>query len=66
MTLQDRYIIVFNGEIYNYVELKEELKGKGYVFSHQVRYRSFTRGVRLLPGSMFVQTGWHVCFCHLG
>lgn len=28
----DRYVITFNGEIYNYVELKEELKQKGYSF----------------------------------
>lgn len=25
--------IVFNGEIYNYLDLKQELKGKGYVFN---------------------------------
>lgn len=28
-----RYVIVFNGEIYNYKELKEELLLKGYLFS---------------------------------
>jgi asparagine synthase (glutamine-hydrolysing) len=29
---QERYVIVFNGEIYNYVQLKSELISKGYLF----------------------------------
>ncbi|HMG83949.1 MAG TPA: asparagine synthase (glutamine-hydrolyzing), partial [Ferruginibacter sp.] len=29
----DKYTIVYNGEIYNYIELKEHLHKKGYVFT---------------------------------
>lgn len=29
---KDRYILTYNGEIYNYIELREELKEKGYEF----------------------------------
>jgi asparagine synthase (glutamine-hydrolysing) len=32
MHFRDRYSIIFNGEIYNYIELKESLIQKGYIF----------------------------------
>jgi asparagine synthase (glutamine-hydrolysing) len=35
MHYKNRYTIIYNGEIYNYVELKELLSKKGYVFKTQ-------------------------------
>ncbi|MDQ3844082.1 MAG: asparagine synthetase B, partial [Bacteroidota bacterium] len=32
MHIGNRYVIVFNGEIYNYIELREDLLKKGYCF----------------------------------
>ncbi|KZZ64843.1 hypothetical protein A3765_00975 [Oleiphilus sp. HI0130] len=32
MSYAQRYVITFNGEIYNYLELKEELQAQGYSF----------------------------------
>jgi asparagine synthase (glutamine-hydrolysing) len=33
MSYLNRYWIIFNGEIYNYIELKNELESKGYYFN---------------------------------
>ncbi|WP_390451891.1 asparagine synthetase B family protein, partial [Chryseobacterium sp. Alg-005] len=32
MQYDEKYVITFNGEIYNYIEVRESLKQKGYVF----------------------------------
>lgn len=33
MVLQQRYVITFNGEIYNHIELRQELEAMGYSFA---------------------------------
>jgi asparagine synthase (glutamine-hydrolysing) len=33
--MQGKYWITFNGEVYNYIELKEQLQGKGYTFNSE-------------------------------
>ena len=30
--MDNRYVLIFNGEIYNYIELKDELKKRGFLF----------------------------------
>ena len=35
MSYMDRYFITYNGEIFNYIEIKEELKKLGYFFKSQ-------------------------------
>jgi len=33
MKYQNRYVMVYNGEIYNYLELRQQLKEQGYIFT---------------------------------
>ena len=35
LSTDGKIVIVFNGEIYNYIELKQELLNKGYIFKTQ-------------------------------
>lgn len=35
MEYADRYLVTFNGEIYNFIEIRDELKIKGYEFSSE-------------------------------
>ena len=43
-----RYVATYNGEIYNFVELRDELQSYGRMFRGQIRHGSSPRGGRTL------------------
>ncbi len=51
--LSKRYTIVFNGEIYNYQELRQHLKQKGYIFTSQSDTEVLLHGL-MAEGSDFL------------
>ena len=62
----NRYVISYNGEIYNFPEIKEQLKKKGYTFHSnsdtEVILAAYDAYGEAVP-SFF---RWHVCICNLG
>ncbi len=49
-TADGRYVIVYNGEIYNYRELRAELEARGVQFPHALRHRSDPAAARAARG----------------
>ena len=58
--------IVFNGEIYNFRELRHELEAAGVEFQSSFRHRSDSGRLPGLGRGVPVAPGRHVCFCALG
>ncbi len=48
----DRYVFIFNGEIYNFIELRSELEASGQVFSTNTDTEVFLKGL-ISEGSSF-------------
>lgn len=41
----NRYVFVFNGEIYNFIELRKQLESKGHIFKTQTDTEVFLKGL---------------------
>ena len=52
LSKDDRYVLVFNGEIYNFIELRLELESKGQVFHTKSDTEVFLKGL-ILEGPSF-------------
>jgi asparagine synthase (glutamine-hydrolysing) len=48
----DRYVFVFNGEIYNFIELRNQLENTGQIFKTQTDTEVFLKGL-ILEGPEF-------------
>ena len=46
--IKDGLVMVYNGELYNYKELRQELAGRGVRFVTELRHRGRARGLALL------------------
>jgi len=58
--------IVFNGEIYNFIELRDELMKLGHEFLSKNRYGGDPASLRRMGGRLRQKIQRHVGFCHLG
>ena len=58
-------VIVFNGEIYNFMELRGELEAKGYTFHCGADTESLLHGYEEGARNRR-QASWYVCVRYLG
>src|SRR3984893_802301 len=67
MTSQDnRYVLVFNGEIYNYRELRAELEKRGYFFTSQSDTEVLSKAFQEWRVGRDEETYWNVRLLYLG
>ena len=67
MTSEDgRFVVVFNGEIYNYPQLRTELETEGAHFRTTSDTEVLLHLYARHGGEMVHQAPWHVRFCYLG
>ena len=57
--------IVFNGEIYNFLDLRKELKSRGISLPDSLGYRSRFACIRRMGRGLFAPAARHVCARHL-
>ena len=62
----ERYILMFNGEIYNYIELREMLIKQGACFSTQSDTEVIVALYAQVKRRMCKLSSWNVYFCYLG
>jgi asparagine synthase (glutamine-hydrolysing) len=60
-----RFVLVFNGEIYNFKELREELAARGHTFLSTGDTEVLLHGLQEY-GKAFRETQRHVCLCPVG
>ncbi len=66
LSADGRYVITFNGEIYNYRELREELKSKGHQFRTDTDTEVLLAAFAQWGAGLLTSLERHVCFRRLG
>ena len=64
VTSDQQYVLVFNGEIFNYVELRSELRELGYQFRSSGDSEVLLAAYREWGRNCYQQAEWYVGICH--